>query len=183
MLALSCRRTVSPLANIIRQIHLGRSIAVEYRPPIAALQQQAINLGREEIRESYERIACTTRPISPHLFIYKMESHMFMSFMHRVTGGAMWVLLPCWGGLSIVWPNWYNWGLGVMATWKFGYWFASFMKFAFSYPFLLHAGNGVRHFIQDFGYGLGKHQLPYLHGAVFCITTAIGAFFTFYTFK
>ena len=40
----------------------------------------------------------TSRPLSPHLFIYRPEVTMIMSIMHRITGGALYV-----GTLLIVW--------------------------------------------------------------------------------
>ena len=99
-----------------------------------------------------------TRPIAPHLTVWKWGPHMTVSILHRATGSGMatvgTVLLVGWlaamaagqeayatyldwftysdGSLNIV-----GWVLGVGLTWAL----------------LQHIANGVRHLVMDIGAG------------------------------
>lgn len=99
-----------------------------------------------------------TRPMSPHLQVWKWGPHMTVSILHRVTGSGMatvgTVLLVGWlaalaageeayaayldwftytdGSLNIV-----GWVLGVGLTWAL----------------FQHIANGVRHLVMDVGAG------------------------------
>ena len=99
-----------------------------------------------------------TRPIAPHLTVWKWGPHMTVSILHRVTGSGMatvgTVLLVGWlaalaageeayaayldwftytdGSLNIV-----GWVLGVGLTWAL----------------FQHIANGVRHLVMDVGAG------------------------------
>ncbi len=99
-----------------------------------------------------------TRPIAPHLTVWKWGPHMTVSILHRVTGSGMatvgTVLLVGWlaalaageeayatyldwftytdGSLNII-----GWVLGVGLTWAL----------------FQHIANGVRHLVMDAGAG------------------------------
>jgi succinate dehydrogenase / fumarate reductase, cytochrome b subunit len=96
--------------------------------------------------------ATRTRPLSPHLSVYKWGPHMLVSIMHRVMG----VALATAGIAGFVW-----W-LVALASGKTAY--ATFLDWAMwppalivpiglSFAFFLHMGNGIRHFVLDTGAG------------------------------
>ena len=97
-----------------------------------------------------------TRPLSPHLSVYRWTVTMTLSIVHRASG----VLLSL--------------GLAVLALWLItaasgaeAYQsFATFMGTALgrvllaalSFAFFFHLANGVRHLFWDAGYGFEKSQ-------------------------
>ena len=93
-----------------------------------------------------------SRPMSPHLTIWKWGPHMLVSILHRATGDGLTVV----GGIALVWwltaaasgqqaydtfldhaDNWYGVGIGVGLSW------AVFQ----------HTLSGLRHFVMDIGAG------------------------------
>jgi succinate dehydrogenase / fumarate reductase, cytochrome b subunit len=96
--------------------------------------------------------ATRTRPLSPHLSIWKWGPHMAVSIAHRVMGV----------GLATVGVAMFVWWLAALASGKEAY--AIFMSWAtwppaiiipigLSFAFFLHMGNGIRHFVMDIGAG------------------------------
>lgn len=93
-----------------------------------------------------------SRPLSPHLTIWKWGPHMAVSILHRVTG----VGLALIGGFVFVWwllaaasgPGAYavfiDW-----ATWKW----ALIVPIGLTWAFLQHLFSGLRHFVMDVGAG------------------------------
>jgi succinate dehydrogenase / fumarate reductase cytochrome b subunit len=97
-----------------------------------------------------------SRPLSPHLFIYRFAYTMALSILHRATG----VLLSLGLLLLVAW-------LVALAAGSAAH--ASFMRFAASWPvklalaglvvgFCFHLANGVRHLCWDMGWGMERHQ-------------------------
>lgn len=94
----------------------------------------------------------SARPLSPHLTIWKMGIHMFISIFNRVMGvglatvgvvALVWWLTAAASGkdaydLFLVWAN----------SW-IGYVFAVGLTFAFFF----HLCMGLRHFVMDVGAG------------------------------
>lgn len=93
-----------------------------------------------------------SRPLSPHLTIWRWGPHMLVSILHRVTGTG----LATVGAIAFVWwlaaaasgpeayatftdhaDNWYGVILGVGLTWAFWQ----------------HTASGLRHFVLDLGAG------------------------------
>lgn len=93
-----------------------------------------------------------SRPLSPHLSIYRWQPHMLVSILHRVTGSGLTVL-----------------GLGVLAWWLVALSsgaqaYADFEAVARSIPgqivligltwaFFQHGFSGLRHLVLDMGAG------------------------------
>jgi succinate dehydrogenase / fumarate reductase cytochrome b subunit len=96
-------------------------------------------------------MADTRRPLSPHLSVYKWQVQMVTSILHRATGIALSV------GLLLV-----AWGLIALAggAERFGH-FAAFvgspvglvLLIGWSWSLFYHLCNGIRHLVQDGGYG------------------------------
>jgi len=93
-----------------------------------------------------------SRPLSPHLTIWKWGPHMAVSILHRITGAGLALV----GGAVFVW--WlYAAAQGVesyayfagWATWKW----ALIVWIGLSWAFFQHLLSGLRHFVMDVGAG------------------------------
>ncbi|WP_062118427.1 MULTISPECIES: succinate dehydrogenase, cytochrome b556 subunit [Sphingobium] len=94
----------------------------------------------------------TSRPLSPHLTIWKWGPHMAISILHRVTGNG----LATAGILGVVW-----WLMAIAmgpeayatfvkcATSPIGY----LVMIGISWFFFQHMMSGLRHFVLDLGAG------------------------------
>ena len=92
-----------------------------------------------------------SRPLSPHLMIYKWQITMVLSIVQRVTGVGMffgtvlivwWLVAAAMGGtaLDIVY---------LVA----GSWFGQLVLFFFVWALFQHMLQGIRHFVWDMGKG------------------------------
>lgn len=94
----------------------------------------------------------TSRPLSPHLTIWKWGPAMAISILHRVTGNG----LATVGAMGLVWwlmaaasgPEAYATFIAC-ATSPFGY----FVMVGISWTFFQHLFSGLRHFVLDMGAG------------------------------
>ena len=91
------------------------------------------------------------RPLSPHLQVYKRQVQMMTSITHRATGMVLAV-----GALAMVW------GLTALAAgperWDafaacVGSPLGKLVLFGFTWALAYHFINGIRHLVQDAGYG------------------------------
>jgi len=94
----------------------------------------------------------TSRPLSPHLTIWKWGPHMAVSIIHRVTGNG----LATVGALGLLW-----WLMAAAigpdadalfvkcATSPIGY----LVMIGLSWFFFQHLCSGLRHFVLDIGAG------------------------------
>jgi len=96
------------------------------------------------------------RPLSPHLGVYKFLYTMTLSILHRMTGIA-----ATFGFLLFVW-----W-LMSLATGHEAYDramrfldtpFAKLLLVGFTFSFVYHFCNGIRHLVWDTGHGLERAQ-------------------------
>ena len=98
-----------------------------------------------------------TRPLSPHVGIYRWRVNMLQSTLHRLTG-----LFLCLGALLVAW------GLIAAATsaaaWNSfagfcGSWFGVLLLVLWTWSLLFHLCNGIQHLLRDTvlstGTGLG----------------------------
>lgn len=93
-----------------------------------------------------------SRPLAPHLTVWKWGPHMLISILHRITGAGLAIV----GAAALVWwlaaaasgakayesfadhaDNWYGLAVGVGLTWAF----------------FQHMLGGIRHFVLDIGAG------------------------------
>jgi succinate dehydrogenase cytochrome b subunit len=74
-----------------------------------------------------------SRPTSPHVWLYRWQIGNTLSILHRFTGAAL--------------------AVGLIAL---SYWFVSLAGWTFS--FLFHLLNGVRHLFWDAGKGFERTQ-------------------------
>lgn len=98
----------------------------------------------------------TERPLSPHLGVYKFAYTMALSILHRITGCAAAV-----GFLVFVWwlmalasgPQAYASAMSCLSTPL-----AKLLLVGFTFSFVYHFCNGVRHLVWDTGRGLERRQ-------------------------
>ena len=101
-----------------------------------------------------------SRPLSPHLQVYKPLLTMMMSIFHRITGAALYggTLLLAWYLIALAA------GPGPFATVSGVY--ASFLGqlllFLFTWALFHHLLGGIRHFVWDLGYWMDHPEREYL---------------------
>lgn len=101
-------------------------------------------------------MAQSSRPLSPHLQIYRWSWTMAMSIGHRITGGALHVgtiLLAAWLAALAAGPDAY-----ATAQWIAGSWLGQLVLFGFTFALMQHLMGGVRHIIWDYGYMHGPSE-------------------------
>ncbi len=98
----------------------------------------------------------TVRPLSPHLQVYRWQIQMVTSILHRASGIILFV-----GSLLIVaallalasgeqaWSQ-----VGQLA----GSWFGLAVLFGWTWALSFHWINGIRHLLQDAGWGYSIKQ-------------------------
>lgn len=99
-------------------------------------------------------MAQASRPLSPHLQIYRWYFTMALSIAHRVTGVglAVGLLLLTWWLLALAGgPDSFATVQAVMDNFLGG-----LILFGFTLLFFYHALNGIRHLVWDLGYNLEK---------------------------
>lgn len=117
----------------------------------------------------------TSRPLSPHLQIYKWGITMALSILHRITGVALAI-----GSLLLVgwlWAAAYSPQCFASLNSFFADGIGKFLLFCWSVAFYLHFCNGIRHLFWDIGKGYEIGVAKRSGWAVVIMT----AFFTFFT--
>ena len=109
-----------------------------------------------------------SRPLSPHLQIYRWPVTMGTSILHRVTGFGLalgTLLLAWWLVAAASGPEAY-------ATFQAlaYHWCGRFILFGFTLALVFHAVNGVRHLFWDFGYGFAVPTANRTGIAVYVLT-------------
>jgi succinate dehydrogenase / fumarate reductase, cytochrome b subunit len=92
-----------------------------------------------------------TRPLSPHLQIYRPMLTMMMSIFHRITGVTLYtgVLLLVWWLIAAATSDSYF----DMVQGFFGHWFGRLVLFGFTWALIHHMLGGIRHLVWDTGRG------------------------------
>lgn len=94
-----------------------------------------------------------SRPLSPHLTIWRWGPQMLVSILHRVTGA----------GLAVVGSSALVWWLVAAATGPNAYarftdaaddWYGVVIGIGLSWALFQHMLSGIRHFVMDIGAGL-----------------------------
>lgn len=97
-----------------------------------------------------------SRPLSPHLQVYRWPLSMALSISHRATGVALGV-----GTLLLTW-----WLLAAAISgpafaavqWFLGSWLGILCLLGWSAALIFHLFTGLRHLAWDTGYGFDKPQ-------------------------
>ena len=96
------------------------------------------------------------RPLSPHVFVYKFMYTMALSILHRLTGCAASVgfLLFVWWLMALAsGPAAYASAMSAL-----GSPLAKLLLVGFTFSFVFHFCNGIRHLVWDTGRGLERAQ-------------------------
>ena len=92
-----------------------------------------------------------SRPLSPHLQIYRPQITSVLSILHRMTGVALF-----FGTIIWVW-----WLIGAAigdeafdsARWFMGSWLGQIVLLGWTWSLFYHLANGIRHLAWDAGIG------------------------------
>ena len=101
-----------------------------------------------------------SRPLSPHIQIYKPIMTMVMSILHRITGAALYfgtILVAWWLVSAAAGPAYFEFVNGI-----FGSFLGRLVLFGFTWALIHHMLGGLRHFIWDMGYGFGTEAREWL---------------------
>lgn len=93
-----------------------------------------------------------SRPLSPHLSIWRWGPHMLVSILHRVTGGALTVAglaLLCWWLIATASGSEAYGDFSAAATHPLGL----VVLIGLSWAFFQHGFSGLRHLVMDIGAG------------------------------
>jgi succinate dehydrogenase / fumarate reductase cytochrome b subunit len=104
---------------------------------------------------SHHSSAGRSRPLSPHLSIYRPQISSVLSITHRATGaflslGSFFIVAWLWS--AAYQPEWFE-CLSNMAASVVG----RLALAAWSFAYFYHLSNGIRHLFWDAGYG---YSLP-----------------------
>lgn len=102
----------------------------------------------------------TSRPLSPHLTIYRPMLTMAMSIVHRITGAALYLgtLLLAWWLIAVAsGPNAYAIFQSAASS-AIG----RLVLFCYTWALIHHMLGGIRHFVWDLGYGFGPSEREWL---------------------
>lgn len=114
-----------------------------------------------------------SRPLSPHLSIFRPTINMVMSILHRITGSINYAgsaILALWLALAASGPAGYE-----MAGAILGSPLGLLVLFGYSWSLIHHACGGIRHFIWDTGAMLAKPSFRLLSWMTITASLAITA--------
>ncbi|CAK0740828.1 succinate dehydrogenase / fumarate reductase, cytochrome b subunit [Azospirillaceae bacterium] len=112
----------------------------------------------------------SSRPLSPHLSVYRKLDTMVMSGFHRITGFCLAIgtlHLTCWFLSAAAGPEAFN---AIQAFSRS--WFGMLMLFGWTFCLFYHLANGVRHLIWDVGMSFEIKNI--VSGGWFATAIAVG---------
>jgi len=97
-------------------------------------------------------LAPSSRPLSPHLTIWRWGPHMLVSILHRITGAGLAIV----GGLALLWWLWAaaegRSSYEYFVSWA-AHWTGIGVGIGLTWAFLQHAASGIRHLVMGAGAG------------------------------
>jgi succinate dehydrogenase / fumarate reductase cytochrome b subunit len=127
-------------------------------------------------------MANSSRPLSPHLSIYRFTLTMTMSIVHRATGIALYggtLLLVLWLVGAAIGGGFFD-----FVTWLFGMWPGQLVLFAYTWVLFHHMFGGIRHFVWDTGRAMdanGRELAVRIQlGASILVTLIVWAIFVWF---
>lgn len=131
-----------------------------------------LEIQAECARQTGEQILMSNpnRPLSPHLQIYRWQLTMVLSITHRATGivlsaGVPFLLYWVWALAGE--PEAYRQAQAFFASF-----FGRLLLLGFSFSFIYHLCNGIRHLYWDIGRGLELKSV-YSSGRAVVIASAV----------
>lgn len=104
-----------------------------------------------------------SRPLSPHLTIFRPYVNMMVSILHRITGSINYagsLLLAVWLAAAATGPDSFNLANALFASPP-----GLVVLFGFSWSLIHHGLGGIRHFMWDMGLGLTVPAFRFLSWA------------------
>ena len=111
-----------------------------------------------------------TRPLSPHLQVYRPQMTSVMSILHRAAGVVLTtgtVIMAAWLVSLALGQEAYD-----VVVMVIGHPLGQFVLFGYSVALIYHALNGVRHLGWDLGFGLTIPQV-YKNGQIVLFLTVV----------
>jgi len=111
-----------------------------------------------------------TRPLSPHLQVYRPQMTSVMSILHRAAGVVLTtgtLILATWLVSLALGKEAYD-----VVVMVIGHPLGQFVLFGYSVALIYHALNGVRHLGWDLGFGLTIPQV-YKNGQIVLFLTVV----------
>jgi succinate dehydrogenase / fumarate reductase, cytochrome b subunit len=116
-----------------------------------------------------------TRPLSPHLSVYRWQVTNTLSIIHRLSGVALYFgsfLLPIWvSAVAFSGP------FGEEIVFLITHPFSVVPLIGLSFAFFYHSFNGIRHLLWDIGKGFETKQLRNSGIAVVILSSSMTALF------
>lgn len=120
-----------------------------------------------------------SRPLSPHLQVYRLIPTMLMSIVHRITGGALYfgtLLVAAWLIAAATSPEWFDY-----VSWLYGSLIGRLVLFGYTWALIHHLIGGIRHLVWDTGTGFDKQlttkvavAMPYVSVALTVLVWIVG---------
>lgn len=101
-----------------------------------------------------------SRPLSPHIQVYRLMLTYVMSGVHRITGAALYfglLLMAWWLIAAASGPNAYGY-----FEWFMGSLIGRLILLGYTWALLHHLLGGIRHLIWDLGYGFEPAEREFL---------------------
>ena len=111
-----------------------------------------------------------TRPLSPHLQVYRPQMTSVMSILHRAAGVVLTtgtLIMAAWLVSLALGKEAYD-----VVVMVIGHPLGQFVLFGYSVALIYHALNGVRHLGWDLGFGLTISQV-YKNGQIVLFLTVV----------
>ena len=111
-----------------------------------------------------------TRPLSPHLQVYRPQMTSVMSILHRAAGVVLTtgtLIMAAWLVSMALGKEAYD-----VVVMVIGHPLGQFVLFGYSVALIYHALNGVRHLGWDLGFGLTIPQV-YKNGQIVLFLTVL----------
>ena len=109
-----------------------------------------------------------SRPLSPHIQIYRFMLTYVMSGIHRITGAALYfgmILVAWWLIAAASGPNAYGY-----FEWFIGSLIGRLVLLGYTWDLIHHAVGGIRYLLWDLGYGAERSEREFL-----ALTSIIGS--------
>ena len=98
-----------------------------------------------------------TRPLSPHLTIYRWPLTMILSILHRATGVSLsigLIIFSVWLFAIAFGEQYFTFFVYISSNW-----ISKFLLVVWTFAFFLHFCNGLRHLYWDTGRGFDKDRV------------------------
>ncbi|OCT69439.1 hypothetical protein XELAEV_18040750mg [Xenopus laevis] len=105
--------------------------------------------AEQEMERFWNRNSRLSRPLSPHISIYKWSLPMAMSITNRGTAIAMSAGVSLFGLAALVLPGDFASYLELIKSLSLGPALIYSAKFSLAFPVTYHAWNGIRHLIPQ----------------------------------